>query len=148
LQRTGQLADIIVDLCDKIRSHSFWDAADFKEDPTLLSTWKTDYSSEFYKCKADFEHLCSQGENMTEEEDAEIYRYMQVLTTTNKLIVVFDPIEADGNLEDAIAQALLYQIYCQRKKKGSSYYDCSRKNELRWCLVRILLDDLMECNAF
>jgi hypothetical protein len=148
LQRTGQLADIIGDMCDKIRSHSLWDAADFKEDTTLISTWKTDYSSEFYKCKADFEHLCFQEENMTEEEDAEIYRYMQVLTATNKLIVVFDPIEADDNLEDAIAQALLYQIYCQRKKKGSSYYDRSQKDELRWCLVRILLYDLMKCNAF
>ena len=59
--------------------------------------------------------------------DAIIWKY--------QLIVVFDSIRANNNLEGAIADAMLKRIYFLHEKDGSANYD-SLVKELKWCLVR------------
>ena len=57
-----------------------------------------------------------------QQEDAEIEKCVDVLNEMGALIIVFDVIEHSGNLEDAIADAML---------KNMEY-----RAELSWRLVR------------
>ena len=72
-----------------------------------------------------------------EQIKAEVQKYIDVLIEMNTLIVIFDAIEHSGNLEDAIADALLKRILHQRECNQFSYYHQSRAEELKWCLVRL-----------
>ncbi|CAF4650557.1 unnamed protein product [Rotaria socialis] len=60
-------------------------------------------------------------------------KYIEELMRSHELIVVFDPIGGDGNLEDAIADAMLKRIYFLYQNYGISKYD-SLAMELKWCL--------------
>ncbi|CAF3763084.1 unnamed protein product [Rotaria magnacalcarata] len=56
------------------------------------------------------------------------------LANNNELIVVFDPIGANGNLEGAIADAMLKRIYFRRQENDSYNYKLLAM-ELKWCLI-------------
>jgi hypothetical protein len=95
------------------------------------------------ECKHELKTLCiKQGiirnkdnEAEVEEQVIEIDEYVNVLNEMEALIVVFDAIEHSGNLEDAIANAMLNDIKYRVENWEQFFSPETRTAELRWCLV-------------
>ena len=76
--------------------------------------------------------------NEVENDDqfATIEKYIDVLNEMEELIIVFDAIEHSGNLEDAIANAMLKGIKYRIENWEQFFRPETRSAELAWCLVR------------
>jgi hypothetical protein len=70
-----------------------------------------------------------------EEQIVEIEKYINVLNEMETLVVVFDTIEHDDNLEDAIANAMLNGINYRVENWEQFFSPETRTAELEWCLV-------------
>jgi hypothetical protein len=66
----------------------------------------------------------------------ETEQYIDVMNEMEELIVVFDAIQHSGNLEDAIANAMLNSIKYRVKNFEQFFRPETRSAELEWCLVR------------
>ena len=113
--------------------HILIDEGEFKDEKNLFLTWKTDYYNEFLQSKTDLLNLY-RGEvcNMTDVEDVE--KRIEVLTRMNPMIVLFNPLEDNEYLENAIAEAELKMIAYKRRHNFDDL-ESLRKDELRWSLV-------------
>ena len=74
-------------------------------------------------------------EDEVEKHVAEIENCIDVLNDMQELIVVFDAIEHSGNLEDAIANAMLKAIKYRVENFEQFFRPETRSAELEWCLV-------------
>ncbi|CAF1047005.1 unnamed protein product, partial [Rotaria magnacalcarata] len=69
-------------------------------------------------------------------EEYEIAYYMEQLIKHSELVVVFDPTGTSGNLEDAIAEAMLKSIKFRRNEEDNSNNSLIQiEMELKWCLM-------------
>ncbi|CAF1935055.1 unnamed protein product, partial [Rotaria magnacalcarata] len=69
-------------------------------------------------------------------DEEKITEYMKQLIKHSELVVVFDPTGTNGNLEDAIANAMLKSIKFRRNEKDSSNNSLIQiEMELKWCLI-------------
>ncbi|CAF4895433.1 unnamed protein product, partial [Rotaria magnacalcarata] len=69
-------------------------------------------------------------------DEEKITEYMKQLIKHSELVVVFDPTGTNGNLEDAIANAMLKSIKFRRNEKDSSNNSLIQiEMELKWCLM-------------
>jgi hypothetical protein len=74
-------------------------------------------------------------EGIISKQDVDIEKYIDVLNEMEELIVVFDVIEHSGNLEDAIANAILKGIRYRVENWEQFFRPETRAAELAWCLV-------------
>ncbi|CAM2716883.1 unnamed protein product [Rotaria socialis] len=130
VQGTGEVADIIVDIVTNITKFSNSISKRVKFD---LNNWKSNFSANIYDYKSKLKMLLFSNENET-IGDREILNCIDDLANNNELIVVFDPIGANGNLEGAIADAMLKRIYFRRQENDSYNYKMLAM-ELKWCLI-------------
>jgi hypothetical protein len=82
--------------------------------------------------------LCSK-ESITTEQENEIENYVKILNEMETLIVVFDAIEQSGELEEAIANAMLKDIKYQVENWDHFFSHETRTEELAWCMVRSII---------
>jgi hypothetical protein len=87
-------------------------------------------------CFADRLITKQNGEIENEDQFAKIEKYIDLLDEMEELIVVFDAIEQSGNLEDAIATAILKSITYGVENFEQFFRSETRSAELEWCLVR------------
>ena len=76
--------------------------------------------------------------SLTLEQVDDIDKYIDTLNEMKDLIVVFDAIEQYGNLEDAIANAILKSIKYRVDNFDQYFRPVTQSAELEWCLVRYL----------
>ena len=129
LQNTGGLADIVAQLCRKLLPTD--ELAQFRKRTYIK------------KCKEELERLFDKSKNTKQDDEIkiedpviEIEKYVDVLNEMEALIVVFDAIEHSGNLEDAIANAMLTDIKYRVENLEQFFRPETRSAELAWCLVR------------
>jgi hypothetical protein len=87
------------------------------------------------ECINELQKLSSNENRIVQEED-EVENYVNLLNEMKSLIVVFDAIEHRGNLEDAIANAMLKGIRYRVEHWEQYFSSDTRAGELAWCLVR------------
>ena len=121
LQNTGGIADIIAQLC---RTSSATDE--------LASFRKKTYTEE---CKNDFKKLF-ENEDITPEQHDDIDKYVDILREMEGLVIVFDAIEPNAKLEDAIADAMLTGIKYEINNWEQFFCPDIRAPILLWCTVR------------
>ncbi|CAF4769592.1 unnamed protein product [Rotaria socialis] len=126
VQGTGEVADIVTNITKFSNSIS-------KRVKFDLNNWKSNFSANIYDYKSKLKMLLFSNENET-IGDREILNCIDDLANNNELIVVFDPIGANGNLEGAIADAMLKRIYFRRQENDSYNYKLLAM-ELKWCLI-------------
>ncbi len=140
LQDTGDLADIVAKLCRGLRSHDELKQAQFENDSKYPEKLEEKKDKDVQECIVKLEKLGHPAGESAEQANAKIQECVDVLIEMNALILIFDADKFDDNLEDAIADALLKQIYYRRKNvKGFNDYYSSRAEELKWCLVKFSL---------
>ena len=87
------------------------------------------------ECKNELKKFCL-DENDAGGQEEEIEKYVDVLKEMEALIIVFDAIEYNGKLEDAIAEAMLKGITYQIDNWEQYFSPDSRSALLLWCMVR------------
>ncbi|CAF4059194.1 unnamed protein product [Rotaria magnacalcarata] len=119
---TGGIADFIADKRTNGTTKEMESSA-----KTLLDKNKAAQDSNDNQVKGSDEYV---------PEKDEIVEYMEQLFKYRELVVVFDPTGTNGNLEDAIADAMLKSIEFRRKEEDSSNNSLIQiEMELKWCLM-------------
>ncbi|CAF1184093.1 unnamed protein product, partial [Adineta ricciae] len=120
IRNTGGIADIIAQLCRKSSTTD-----------ELASFRKKTYTEE---CKNDFKKLF-ENEDITTEQHDDIEKYVDILREMEGLVIVFDAIEPNAKLEDAIADAMLTGITYEVNNWEQFFCPDTRAPILLWCTV-------------